>query len=150
MGILRFLLAISVVIAHSSSIFGFDLVGGQIAVQAFFIISGFYMTLILNEKYIGANHSYRLFISNRTLRLYPVYWVVFLLTVFYSGYIYFSSDGLKYGNFHPYVTYIKDLNITSILFLILTNIFLFFQDIVMFLGVDLETGSLFYRKFQRK
>ncbi len=72
MGILRILLAISVVLAHSSSIFGFSLVGGQIAVQAFYIISGFYMALILNEKYIGANNSYKLFISNRFLRLYQI------------------------------------------------------------------------------
>ena len=50
MGIIRFLLAISVVIAHTSSVYGFKLVGGQIAVQAFYMISGFYMTLILNEK----------------------------------------------------------------------------------------------------
>ncbi|REC40323.1 acyltransferase family protein [Chryseobacterium sp. 5_R23647] len=144
MGILRFLLAISVVIAHSTSIFGFELVGGQIAVQAFFIISGFYMTLILNEKYIGANHSYRLFISNRALRLYPIYWVVLLLTILYSGYLFISSNGLKSGSFNPYISHFKDLNIGSLLFLTFTNIFLFFQDIVMFLGLDLQNGNLFF------
>ena len=48
MGLLRLILAISVVIWHSSPIFGISLVGGQAAVQAFYIISGFYMALILN------------------------------------------------------------------------------------------------------
>ena len=76
MGILRILLAISVVLSHSSSIFRVSFVGGPLAVQAFFIISGFYMSLILNEKYIGVNNSYKLFISNRFLRLYPMYWVI--------------------------------------------------------------------------
>ena len=52
MGLIRTLLAISVVLAHSSPIFGIKLVGGQVAVQAFYMISGFYMTLVLNEKYV--------------------------------------------------------------------------------------------------
>lgn len=66
MGILRLLLAISVIIAHTESVFGVRLVGGVIAVQAFYIISGFYMAMILTEKYIGKN-SYKLFITNRLL-----------------------------------------------------------------------------------
>lgn len=51
MGLIRILLAISVIIAHTESILGFNMVGGTLAVQAFFIISGFYMALILSEKY---------------------------------------------------------------------------------------------------
>lgn len=144
MGILRFLLAISVVIAHSTSIFGVEMVGGQMAVQSFFIISGFYMTLILKEKYIGDNKSYKLFISNRALRLYPIYWLILFLTISYSGYIYFITDGSEFGKFYPYIAHYKDLNIGSLFFLIFTNIFLFFQDIVMFLGLDLQNGNLFF------
>ena len=51
MGTIRLLLAISVVIAHSNPFFGQRLWEGEIAVELFFIISGFYMALILNEKY---------------------------------------------------------------------------------------------------
>src|SRR6185437_10833225 len=80
MGILRLLLALSVVIAHIGPLFGIALLGGKIAVQAFFIISGFYMAFILNEKYVGDNNSYFLYISNRFLRIYPLYWVMLLLT----------------------------------------------------------------------
>lgn len=72
MGSLRFLLAIAVVIDHSGPIFGVESVGGSTAVQAFYIISGFYMSLILSEKYVGANGGYSLFFTNRLLRLFPV------------------------------------------------------------------------------
>lgn len=82
MGIIRFLLALSVVITHCGSLFGTSLVVGQIAVQSFYIISGFYMSLILNEKYIGVNGSYKLFITNR---FYPIYIShMFVLMVFSS------------------------------------------------------------------
>ncbi len=144
MGILRFLLAISVVLNHSSSIFGCSLVGGQVAVQAFYIISGFYMSLILNEKYIGINNSYKLFITNRLLRLYPLYWTVLILTILSSFAIILYSNGTKYGNFEYYILYYDKMGIMSFLFLIFTNIFLFFQDIVMFLGLNTTTGNLFF------
>ena len=100
MGILRFILAITVVIAHSSSVFGCNFVGAQIAVQAFYIISGFYMALILNEKYVGVNGSYKLFISNRFLRLYPIYWTVLLLTIAMSIAVTIHSNGTE--NIHDY------------------------------------------------
>jgi peptidoglycan/LPS O-acetylase OafA/YrhL len=80
MGLLRILLALSVVLNHLGPIFGFTLLNGKIAVESFFIISGFYMSLILNEKYIKKNGSYRLYITNRFLRIYPVYWFVLALT----------------------------------------------------------------------
>ena len=50
MGLIRFLLAIAVIIVHSTPILGNNL-GADIAVLSFFIISGFYMAMILNEKY---------------------------------------------------------------------------------------------------
>lgn len=144
MGLIRVLLAISVVIAHSSKVFGFGLVGGQIAVQAFYIISGFYMTLILKEKYIGKNDSYKLFISNRLLRLYPIYWTVFLLTILLSLVIFLYSSGNSLGRLQPYYDNIHSMNFGSIFFLILSNIIMFFQDIVMFLGIDITSGELFF------
>lgn len=144
MGILRFLLALSVVLAHSGPIFGIRLVGGQIAVQAFYIISGFYMTLILNEKYVGANNSYKLFISNRLLRLYPIYWTALLLTILLAIALYFYTNGNDFGNLTYYRDYWEQMGIASIIFLAFTNIFLFLQDTVMFLGLDTGTGNLFF------
>lgn len=149
MGLLRFILAISVVLSHTGDLFGFTFVGGQLAVQAFYIISGFYMTLILNEKYIGKNSSYKLFISNRLLRLYPIYWTVLILTILYSliNGIYTqgkSLDDLSFPDLSYLIHYYNELNIGSLIFLVFTNIFLFLQDTVMFLGLNLQSGNLFF------
>jgi len=88
MGLLRLILAIAVVIAHTNSIFGLKFTGGLVAVETFFIISGFYMSMILDRKYTGKG-SYILFLSNRFLRLYPMFWVVLLLiiisSIFFGG-----------------------------------------------------------------
>jgi peptidoglycan/LPS O-acetylase OafA/YrhL len=144
MGLLRFLLAIAVVLAHSSPICGFSFVGGSVAVEAFYIISGFYMTLVLNEKYIGANHSYKLFISNRLLRLYPIYWLVLFFTVLSSVVLTIYTKERDLGDFNIYAAYWEHMSFGSFLFLVFTNLFLFFQDIVMFLGLNTKTGGLFY------
>jgi peptidoglycan/LPS O-acetylase OafA/YrhL len=144
MGIIRFLLALSVVIEHSRQVFGFELVGGQIAVQAFYIISGFYMTLILNEKYIDKNNSYKLFISNRLLKLYPIYWTVLLLTIFASIGITLYSSGQNMGKLQAYYEYASIMDLKSLFFLILTNITVVFQDTIMFLGLDTASGDLFF------
>lgn len=57
------------------------------AVEIFFMISGFYMSMILGGKYATTGEGIRLFYQNRALRLYPTYllvmmgsWAVFLLT----------------------------------------------------------------------
>jgi peptidoglycan/LPS O-acetylase OafA/YrhL len=76
MGLMRLILAIFVVIAHSHSIFGFTGIGGA-AVQAFFVISGYYMSLVLGSKYTARGGLW-LFYSNRLLRIFPLYWTVLL------------------------------------------------------------------------
>jgi len=105
MGIIRLILALTVVAAHSTAIFGSTLVGGKIAVQSFYIISGFYMSLILNEKYVGKFNSYFLFLSNRFLRLFPIFWVVLILTALLSIAQYILTSGHSAGAFQPYVNY---------------------------------------------
>ena len=51
MGLLRFLLAMCVIAGHSIAIFGLPTLDARLAVKTFFMISGFYMTLILTSKY---------------------------------------------------------------------------------------------------
>lgn len=82
MGLLRLLLAISIVFEHTGKPFGFEMISSKIAIHAFFIISGFYMALILNEKYNLKKNAYKVFIANRFLRIYPVYWIGLFLTGF--------------------------------------------------------------------
>jgi peptidoglycan/LPS O-acetylase OafA/YrhL len=144
MGLLRFLLAVSVILAHAGAFYSFEFVGGRTAVEAFFIISGFYITLILNEKYIKGNDSYKLFITNRLLRLYPFYWIILLLTLICSCFIpYFDSKGYM-GNLEEWRTFGSQLNGTSYMFLLFTNFLLFCQDLVYFLGIDLHKSNLFF------
>ncbi len=71
MGIVRFLLALSVILSHLPPA-TFHFISGAFGVQAFFIVSGFYMALILDRKYADT----RLFYSNRLLRLAPTYFTV--------------------------------------------------------------------------
>lgn len=76
MGVFRLILAIAVVVAHSAAIPGLPLLGGSLAVKTFFMVSGFYMAMILSEKYQARANGVWLFFSNRFLRIYPIYWLV--------------------------------------------------------------------------
>lgn len=149
MGLIRFLLAVSVIVAHSTPIFGIKLVGGQTAVQAFFILSGFYMALVLNEKYIGQNNSYKLFITNRLLRIYPVYWIILILTILlFLIFLIFNKDGNN-SILYNYINYNHKLSLSSFLFLLFSNIFILFQDFIMFLGVNIEGNLIFTSDYNK-
>jgi len=140
MGLIRFILAVSVVIAHTNPFFGITMVGGQIAVEAFYIISGFYMSLILTEKYIGKNGSFSLFISNRLLRLMPIYWVVLIISLLFCL---FSSQILSDSGFALDLYQKFYVNTKSLIFLVITHLIVIGQDVVMFLGLNPD-GSLFF------
>jgi len=134
MGTLRILLALWVVAVHGGGLFGVPTTQAWVAVQCFFIISGFYITLILNEKYVGPG-SIRLFLSQRFLRLLPVYWAIFLLTL--------AASGLAWGwwghAFPPLQTWIDhgpSLSGSTRAFLGAVNVTLFGQAEVLFLGLD--------------
>lgn len=144
MGILRLLLALSVVLDHAAPHAGMGLVGGPLAVEGFFIISGFYMALILNEKYVGANNSYKLFITNRLLRLYPVYWAVLIPWTAYCVFAYATTH--QYNFIGHFVRHYGQMDLSSFAFLVFTNLTMFFQDVVLFLGLDVESGNLFFTK----
>ncbi len=75
MGLIRATLALSVVFAHV----GLNvLVGGTLAVQMFYVISGF---LIAHVVSLGVYTNLRAFYLNRFLRLYPAYIVVAVLSL---------------------------------------------------------------------
>jgi len=141
MGLIRFLLAITVAIGHSQ---GFSYFPGKTAVEVFFIISGFYMSLILNEKYFEKKNSYKLFITNRFLRLFPTYWIVLLLTIILSLVFYQQTVNSGTAKLSAYVHYSKDLSFSTMAYLVFTNIFIFFQDMVCFLGINPHSGNLYF------
>jgi peptidoglycan/LPS O-acetylase OafA/YrhL len=71
MGLLRAALAMAVVLGHLPLV-SYKFIHAATAVQAFYIVSGFYMALVLDGKYKRAG----LFYSNRLLRLVPSYFAM--------------------------------------------------------------------------
>lgn len=118
MGLLRTLLALSVVIAHS---YGFVFVGGRNAVQLFYIISGFLISYVLVERQTYGR--VRDFYINRYLRLYPLYAAVALLTL-----IVFSLPGLELERAKAFFRVYAEAPPAAIGLLILSNLTLFLQD----------------------
>lgn len=118
MGILRYILAISVLLYHVPQK-PILIMNGAIAVEAFFIISGFYMALVINEKYSKLTNWHYSFYSSRLLRLLPSYLVVCLATY----YLYVQSDTVN--------IFSASLVLTpqSLLTLKYLNIFILGQDI---------------------
>ena len=94
MGIVRLLLALAVVHGHAVGVgiiapytpsFRYLPVDPVTAVQMFFVISGFYMGLVLSEKYRALDGWVWKFYLNRYTRLMPVYIVVVALTFWIVG-----------------------------------------------------------------
>ena len=80
MGLLRIILALFVVISHTTAYHSVPCINGPLAVKIFFVVSGFYMALILGEKYTRNGHAaVGLFYSNRALRIFPLLWIALAL-----------------------------------------------------------------------
>lgn len=121
MGILRTLLAISVLIAHSGSIFGIRLYDGNTAVILFFVISGFYMQLI-SKKYINTKYNWMDFYFSRLLRIYPYYIIVLLSTFIIPIILNFSYK--DFGLTSYIVNNYHNLSFISVIFIIFSNLFI--------------------------
>lgn len=142
MGIIRSLLAIAVIISHTKQDFlGFGLIPGYVAVECFFMISGFYMSLVLNGKYASIKYR-KTFYINRLLRIFPAYWITLGVVFSISCFSYYNNGNGLY--LEPYLEYWDDLEILPLCLLFFSNIFIFGQDIIMFLGIDMTSSSLFW------
>jgi peptidoglycan/LPS O-acetylase OafA/YrhL len=133
MGVLRTILALAVVVYHSFKIFGLHMCGGQVAVESFYMISGFYMALILNEKYVGVG-SYKKFILSRFYRIFPVYWVILLAALLLSVIGYFTFNKPFY--LFRYISNYNCLSGFTIFYFVFENIFVLGQDVLYFLRLD--------------
>jgi peptidoglycan/LPS O-acetylase OafA/YrhL len=137
------MLALSVVAAHVPGLMVPVMTGAAVSVQCFYIISGFLIALILNEKYVGSDRTY-LFYSNRFLRIFPLYWIFLALEfiVCLAGYVVSHRGALAvWHDGWPH------LGPVDVAFLILTNLFLFGQDLTLFLrlgGSGLEWTTQFH------
>ena len=118
MGSLRLILALSIVFWHMPK-HPFVLFNGGIAVEAFFIISGFYMAFVISEKYSRlATPWVATFYLSRILRLAPVY----LIVCFVEGLWYLKSNT-------PNIFSANDLSTQARAALVFINLFVFGQDI---------------------
>jgi len=82
----RFFLALLVVQAHIPWASGSGPLS-QHAVFSFYVLSGFLMTLILNETYGFGPVNFGRFWLNRFLRLYPAYFIVISITALYIAFV---------------------------------------------------------------
>ncbi|SDT02255.1 Peptidoglycan/LPS O-acetylase OafA/YrhL, contains acyltransferase and SGNH-hydrolase domains [Pseudomonas asplenii] len=102
MGMLRLFLALSVLVHHTPKA-PFHWLHASIAVMFFFMISGFYMTLVINEKYIKSDTPWvTKFYLSRVFRIFPVY--LAMLAFMIVWYIYTDTpsaftDNLGHGFF---------------------------------------------------
>lgn len=136
MGTIRFLLAIAILCVHSTPLYGNYLSIGEVALETFFVMSGFYMALVLTEKYTRKRDFY----LARFLRIYPTYFIIVALTA--VGSIAHGSGEIASGRAWPIAAYDtwrsqwSELSAIAILYLFLTNLLLVGQDIVMFLTLN--------------
>ena len=145
MGLIRILLAVFVVLYHCGQFNGFKMMQGPEAVQSFYIISGFYMALILNEKYVSQVNAYKLFITNRLLKLMPVYWIIIFFILIISLSTIFITGGNNWAFFATFKNQV--LNIPTYCYLIVSNLFMIGQDVALFMGLNNADGHLFFTSF---
>lgn len=134
MGLIRIILAFAVLAVHFGGSVGRYIVPADIAVQLFFVISGFYIAMILTEKYNGQKE---LFYKNRFLRLYPIY-ISVLVIISFSGVIIdalLSEDILRVKSiFISYST--GQINLGTVLFVVFSNLSGLFQDLILFFKLE--------------
>lgn len=130
MGMLRVLLAMAVLLGHTGGFGGYMLTGGPVAVQAFYIISGFYMGLVLNERYDRPALN-RTFYLNRAIRIYSIY--LFFLALYLAV---MAAVQIQTGS-SPLAPYLTDtVSLPEKLFMGLLNVTVAGQDLTLHLAVQ--------------
>ena len=143
MGVLRLILAISVVFDHIPLLTYRVATGGDVSVQCFYVISGFFMSLILNEKYATSSQN-TLFYSNRLIRIFSVYWIFFVLALAVDAVGYFAKHK---GVIALFVDNAWRMRPLDIVFLVVSNIAIIGQDLALFLGLT-DGGLVWSERFR--
>ncbi|MEG3178563.1 acyltransferase [Sphingomonas sp. RB3P16] len=128
----RLLLAFAVFATHAGiEVAGLSLGNPRIAVQAFFMISGFLISYVLNRD--GAYTRLSTFYVNRALRIFPIYWCVAAATA--VVWLTFAEVREPVG-----------LNPAALLLVAVTNVIVVGQDFVIFVQQNGD-GLAFSRDF---
>jgi peptidoglycan/LPS O-acetylase OafA/YrhL len=138
MGILRVLLALSVVLAHLGGVGGYQMAGGLAAVQTFYIISGFYMATILTEKY-DPRADQGVFYFNRFLRIYSIYFVCLAISLVLYFVMYLRGSPGWWENVGAAAA---RLDLSAMLAECLAALLIFGQDVLLFF--KFEDGGLVF------
>ena len=136
MGSIRLFLAFAVLMSHSG-VCDIEIVPGHVAVQTFFIISGFYMSLILSTKYNNSHIS--IFYVNRLLRLFPTYLAVLMVSVV----VLFVFDVGIFANANRVEKVFTRSLFMTVLYL-WTNVAIVGQEIFFLLGINPDSPSFYW------
>jgi peptidoglycan/LPS O-acetylase OafA/YrhL len=101
---------------------------GTQAVQIFFMISGFYMALILDGKYT----SLRQFYASRSLRIFVPYYMAVLFVILVS-----LVSGVLFSHYlalHPFFDATRNNGLAGVVLATLSNVTLLFQDVILYLS----------------
>lgn len=145
MGLLRLLLALAVVADHAGPAFDrpwLRMTNAPLAVQVFYVVSGFYMTLVLHEKYTGPG-SYSAFAKSRLLRLLPMYFAALLLSVF-GGVLLHAIAGITIAPLQPWLQHGPTMPWGTWLCLVLANVTIVGQDVLSWFAVDPSVRDLYF------
>jgi peptidoglycan/LPS O-acetylase OafA/YrhL len=139
MGLFRLYLACAVALAHGGlerhfTFPFFSLVSAADAVRIFFVVSGFYMALVLDTKYSRMPNGVWLFYGNRLLRLLPAYWLIALVFVAGSYIVHPNALTANVGWWDPAKRFLEE-HPTAFVYLVLTNLLLIGQDFAAFITV---------------
>jgi peptidoglycan/LPS O-acetylase OafA/YrhL len=130
-GILRVYLALCVISAHVNPALPWARHDSQQAVEIFYIVSGFYMALVLSRRY----GSVKQFYASRFVRIFSAYWIVLFALCFASVVARLFFDNWLYLG--ALATHPLDHNGMAGFFVaLLSNLTVLGQDWVMFLQHD--------------
>lgn len=132
MGVIRLILALAVVLSHMPGS-GVGFISGGLAVQAFFIISGFYMALVLGSKYADRG----LFYSNRLLRLAPTYLVMLLI----AGVALFAFGVSGTGTAEIFQTAFSNPSTAAVM--VFENLLVLGQELLFWFSIGPDGGLVF-------
>jgi peptidoglycan/LPS O-acetylase OafA/YrhL len=133
LGTFRFLLALSVALSHFGTVWGYHIMNGRMAVQCFYMISGFLISLVLSQKYDpNTADGRRLFYSNRALRIFVPYWSFCLMILGVHVLIYFAL-GIRFGADAAFMQYWPEMTLLTRIYLLFSNIFILTQEWSMWL-----------------
>ena len=78
------------------------------------------------------------------MRLWPVYWTVLVVSIILSLFRYNDPASSIITPFHLLSKFGANMSVSTLFFLVISNLLTLFQDWILFLGLNTETGGFFF------